>query len=104
MTQIWVNMGSGNNRTNVNMSLVWFCDINMRANLQFVLINFICNLCSEIKLLKLLPRLPGDNDDLSVRPLYQDVYSLYVDGVGQNCCISIADTLATQQARPRSSR
>ena len=39
--------------SNVNLSKV-LCDIHLRANSQEVLMNSICNMCSEITLKKLL--------------------------------------------------
>ena len=36
--------------------------INLRAISQEMLMNFICNMCSQVMLIKLLPHLPGDKE------------------------------------------
>ena len=44
--------------TNVGLLLKVFGGIHLRAISQEVLMNFICNVCYEITLMKLLPHLP----------------------------------------------
>ena len=62
MTEIWVNIGSGNGLLSASryQAITWtdvgisvgFCSIQLR-------VLTICNMCSEIAILKLLPHLPG---------------------------------------------
>ena len=75
VSQIWVNIGSGNGVfpdgtkaieaitwINVDLSLVRFCGTPLRAISQEVLLNLICDICSEIVHLKLQLYFPGANE------------------------------------------
>ena len=54
--------GSSHYRTNVDQSSEVFCGIFILCNFITIVHHLICNVCSEFKILKLLPPLPGANE------------------------------------------
>ena len=58
-TQIWVKIGSGNGRINVDSPSKVLCGIRLTAITQQILGNLIRKMCLEIIFLKLLQYLPG---------------------------------------------
>ena len=60
----------------VDLSSKVFCGIHLRAISQEALMNLICNICSEITILKLV-HLPGANELNDIRDIICDISRLF---------------------------
>ena len=94
VTEIWVNIGSGNGLLPdgtkplpdaMDFSLVKCFGIHLRAVSQELLINFRWNMCLEIALLKLLPHLSAVNE---LNSFHCHFWVMNITGFLQKNCIS----------------